>query len=67
MPLPTAIVNGEQKIFASTQKRRKQEGVTFPYADINGFSLVKTELGWGEIDDAELDLKTMLYTTTIKV
>lgn len=67
MPLPTAIVNGEEKTFASTQKRRKQENITFPYADIDGFSLVKTELGWGEIDDAELDIKTMLYTTTIKV
>lgn len=66
MPLPTATVNGEQKTFASTQRRRKQEGVTFPYTEINGFSLVKTELGWGEIDDAELDLKTMLYTTTLK-
>jgi hypothetical protein len=66
MPLPTATVNGELKTFASTQRRRKQENITFPYADIDGFSLVKTELGWGEIDDAELDLKTMLYTTTIK-
>lgn len=66
MPLPSAIVNGEQKTFASAQKRRKQEGITFPYTEISGFSQVKTELGWGEIEDAELDLKTMLYTTTIK-
>lgn len=66
MPLPTATVNGELKTFASTQRRRKQENVTFPYADINGFSLVKTALGWGEIDEIELDLKTMLYTATIK-
>lgn len=66
MPLPTATVNGELKTFASTQRRRKQENVTFPYVDINGFSLVKTALGWGEIDEIELDLKTMLYTATIK-
>lgn len=66
MPLPTAKVNGEDKRFASTQRRRRQENVVFPYTEIDGFTLVKTELGWGEIEEAELDLKTMLYKATVK-
>ena len=63
--MPTAKMNGKTTAMISTRKRRRQDNVVFPFADITGFDLVKTELGWGEIEDADLDLKTMTYTTTI--
>ena len=63
--MPTAKMNGETTAMLSVRRRRRQDSIVFPYTELTGRELVKTELGWGEIEDAEIDLRTMTITTTL--
>ncbi len=63
--MPTAKMNGETTTMLSVRRRRRQDSIVFPYTELTGHELVKTELGWGEIEDAEIDLRTMTITTTL--
>ncbi len=67
MPIIKGKVNGVQKTFNSQVRRKKQPDISFPddLTEFNGFSLIKTEMGWGEISDLELDLVTNTYKCSI--
>lgn len=67
MPIITGKVNGVQKTFNSQIRRKKQSNISFPddLTEYNGFSLVRSDIGWGEISDLELDLVTNTYKCSI--
>jgi len=66
-PYPTGKMNGKQATFLSVAKRKYQDGVAFaPSHLFNADKLVRTELGWGEVEEATEDLKTEMITTSLK-
>lgn len=64
--VPTGDMNGNSITFASTKKVRQQDGINIPFTmDFDPNKLIKTELGWGEVTEATVDLNKELIKMTI--
>lgn len=65
-PLPQGIVNGKTVGFASSEKIKIQTDIKIPYTtSFDPNKLIKTELGWGVVVEAEHDIKSETLTMTL--
>jgi len=69
-PLPTGIMNGEPTQFFRWLRQKQQSDVKVrmccdDYGTFDPDDLVKTQMGWGEVDDASLQEPTGLFKLQI--
>ena len=66
-PFPTGKMNRKNTTFLSVEKKKLQENISFvPLTAFDPDKLVKTELGWGEVESATEDLKTETIKLSLK-
>ncbi len=61
-PVDELIINNASVDVASRSRNKKQTELNIPYPfDFESLELQKTEMGWGEVDSAEFNLKTGFF------